>query len=80
VNANLQVQLDALTELEQDKQELWAECITPLRDRPGRVERLVRELSMPTLEEMLASVTPGMLHGEVDWGRPVGKERFWEDD
>ena len=29
---------------------------------------------VPTLEEMLASVTPGQTHGEVDWGKPVGNE------
>ena len=29
---------------------------------------------IPTLEELLASVTPGETHGEVDWGPPVGKE------
>jgi len=74
MKTHYQVQFDALSRLQSDEQELWAECIALLRDRPGRVVRTVRELSMPTLEEMLASVTPGMLHGEVDWGRPVGKE------
>ncbi len=29
---------------------------------------------VPTLEELLASVTPGETHGEVDWGPPVGNE------
>ena len=26
------------------------------------------------LEEMLATITPENLHGEIDWGPPVGKE------
>ncbi|MGE3076420.1 MAG: AbrB/MazE/SpoVT family DNA-binding domain-containing protein [Dehalococcoidia bacterium] len=29
---------------------------------------------VPTLEELLASVTPGETHGEVDWGPRVGNE------
>lgn len=27
-----------------------------------------------TLEELLKNVTPEQLHGETDWGTPVGKE------
>ncbi len=27
-----------------------------------------------TLEELLEGITDENLHGEVDWGRPVGKE------
>ena len=27
-----------------------------------------------SLEEMLAQITPENLHGEADWGAPVGKE------
>jgi hypothetical protein len=27
-----------------------------------------------SLEEMLAQITPENMHGEVDWGPPVGKE------
>jgi antitoxin MazE len=27
-----------------------------------------------TLDDLLANVTPDNLHGETDWGRPVGKE------
>ncbi len=27
-----------------------------------------------TLEELLADVRPTNLHGEIDWGPPVGKE------
>ena len=33
-----------------------------------------RKRTVPTLDEMLASVTPGNTHGEFDWGPPVGKE------
>jgi antitoxin MazE len=39
--------------------------------------RLVAEAtSSPsyTLEELLAEVRPSNLHGETDWGSPVGKE------
>ncbi len=27
-----------------------------------------------TLEELLEGITPENIHGEVDWGEPVGKE------
>jgi antitoxin MazE len=29
-----------------------------------------------TLDELLAGVTRSNVHGEVDFGRPVGKERL----
>ena len=29
-----------------------------------------------TLEELLADVRPSNLHGETDWGPPVGKETW----
>jgi antitoxin component of MazEF toxin-antitoxin module len=29
-----------------------------------------------TLEQLLASVRPDNLHGEQDWGSPVGKEEW----
>lgn len=28
----------------------------------------------PTLEELVARITPKNLHKEIDWGDPVGKE------
>ena len=27
-----------------------------------------------SLDELVAAITPDNVHGEVDWGRPVGKE------
>jgi antitoxin MazE len=33
-----------------------------------------------TLDQLLASMTPGNVHPETDWGEPVGRERFWEDE
>lgn len=30
----------------------------------------------PTLEELLALVTPENLHSEQDWGEPVGRESW----
>lgn len=29
-----------------------------------------------TLEELLAGITPENLHGETDWGPPVGRESW----
>lgn len=29
---------------------------------------------LPTLEELVAGITPENVHGEIDWGPPVGKE------
>ncbi len=28
----------------------------------------------PTLDELIARITPENRHGEIDWGPPVGKE------
>ena len=36
--------------------------ITPLRRKRYR------------LKDLLASITPGSIHAEVDWGKPQGKE------
>jgi len=33
-----------------------------------------------TLDQLLASMTPENVHPEVEWGGPVGRERFWEDE
>ncbi len=32
--------------------------------------------SEPTLAELLDGVTPDMVGGEMDWGKPVGKEMW----
>ncbi len=40
-------------------------------DSEGHVE--LRPLG-PTLEELVAGITPENCHGETDWGRDVGKE------
>jgi antitoxin MazE len=37
-----------------------------VQSRPGR--------RIPTLEELVAQITPENRHGETDWGADVGKE------
>jgi antitoxin MazE len=48
-----------------------------VREENGRI---VIEKAKPaaelTLEELIEGITPENLHGEIDWGPPVGKE-FW---
>jgi len=39
-----------------------------------RADEQVSSPDNPSLEEMLAGITPENMHGEVDWGAPVGKE------
>ena len=56
------------TQIEDEDQQL-----TKLAARPDRTARL-------TLEELLVGVTDENRHPEIDFGPPVGKERFWEDD
>jgi len=34
----------------------------------------VRTKRRPTLEELVARITPAKLHKEIDWGKPMGKE------
>lgn len=44
---------------------------------PGR-DRGTREgVRRPTLDELIAGIEPGNVHGEMDWGPDVGKERWW---
>jgi antitoxin MazE len=40
---------------------------------PGRV-RIRKPKRKPTLEELVARITPENQHSETDWGEPVGKE------
>lgn len=41
--------------------------------REGQVELRHAE-RIPTLEELVAQITSENRHGEIDWGRAVGKE------
>lgn len=53
-------------------------------ERGGQVDLTIEDgrlVAVPvrrpvTLDEMLASVTDDQLHGEVDWGAPVGREAW----
>lgn len=36
--------------------------------------KVVPKKQKPTLEEMMAQITPENQHDEIDWGKPVGKE------
>jgi antitoxin MazE len=40
---------------------------------PGRV-RIRKPKRKPTLEQLVAGITPENQHSETDWGEPVGKE------
>lgn len=41
----------------------------------GRIELRPAE-RIPTLEELVAQITPENRYGELDWGPPVGKEKI----
>ncbi len=41
----------------------------------GRI-KLRPAAGIPTLEELVAQITPENRHGEIDWGPAVGRE-FW---
>ncbi len=48
-----------------------------VREQDGRVViEKARAPEAPTLEELLAGITPENLHEETDWGPPADKE-FW---
>ena len=44
----------------------------------ARKDRVVvkRTRHVPTLQELLAKVTPKNIHEETGWGRPVGRENI----
>ncbi|WP_449280307.1 AbrB/MazE/SpoVT family DNA-binding domain-containing protein [Lentibacillus salinarum] len=35
---------------------------------------MIQKKETPTLEDLLAQITPENQHGEVDWGKPQGNE------
>lgn len=45
-----------------------------MREEGGRLVIEKKNARHPTLEELLAGVTPENIHPETDWGPPVGKE------
>ena len=45
-----------------------------MREEGGRLVIEKKGAGHPTLEELLAGVTPENIHPETDWGPPVGKE------
>ena len=45
-----------------------------MREESGRLVIEKKNAKHPTLEELLAGVTPENIHPETDWGPPVGKE------
>jgi antitoxin MazE len=40
----------------------------------GRLVVAKHEAETPTLDELIAGITPENLHGEMDFGEPVGNE------
>ena len=49
-----------------------AEVNVSLSEGGLRIDPIVDDV--PTLEELLAGITPDNIHPETDWGPPVGKE------
>jgi antitoxin MazE len=47
-----------------------------MREEDGRLVIEKAKRDHPTLDELLARVTPENIHPETDWGPPVGRE-FW---
>jgi antitoxin MazE len=47
-----------------------------VRGEDGKVviEKASNALDEPTLEELIAGITPDNRHEAIDWGPPVGKE------
>lgn len=41
---------------------------------PGKVE--IRAVDRPTLDELIAKITPENRHAEINWGKPVGNEAW----
>lgn len=41
-----------------------------------RNDEIVIRRKRYTLEELLSNVAPGNIHGETDWGKPLGREEW----
>lgn len=55
---------------------LKANALVDLSLADGKLLLQPAEEEIPTLEELLAGITPENLHGEIDWGPPVGRETW----
>ena len=55
---------------------LEKDCEVELSVEKGRLIAEAPPSPSYTLEELLAGVRPSNLHGETDWGPPVGKETW----
>ncbi|EYB68354.1 ppGpp-regulated growth inhibitor suppressor ChpR/MazE [Deinococcus phoenicis] len=51
---------------------------TPVEIRMSEGQIVITPLRAPRyrLEELLANIQPGQLHGETDWGVPQGREEW----
>jgi antitoxin MazE len=45
-----------------------------VRAEDGRIVIEKKRRKRPTLDDLLAGVTPENIHAETDWGPPVGRE------
>jgi antitoxin MazE len=43
-------------------------------ESPGKVA--IKAVNRPTLDQLLERITPGNLHSEISWGKPVGNEAW----
>lgn len=57
-----------------DEIQIAADSPVDLKIEEGKLIIAPVEPEVYALEELLAGVTPENIHGEVDWGEPVGNE------
>ena len=55
---------------------LKADDAVDIREEDGKLVIEKQTRKHPTLDELLAGITPENIHPETDWGPPVGRE-FW---
>jgi antitoxin MazE len=55
---------------------LEADDAVEIREEDGKLVIEKKGRKHPTLDELLARITPENIHPETDWGPPVGRE-FW---
>lgn len=51
-----------------------------VREEDGRIVIEALKPEEPPLEWLLAGITPENRHEEVDFGSPVGKEVWWDEE
>jgi antitoxin MazE len=59
-----------------DEMDLMPDAQVEIREEQGSIIITPIRKGKLSLEELLSQITPENMHGETDWGRPMGNEAW----